>query len=447
MKKKFVRRQPPAVLLSFGFAALILLGSLLLMLPISNRDGQYMPFLNALFEATSATCVTGLTVYDPYTQFTLFGQIVLLILIQIGGLGFVTVIFLFLLSRRKKIGLNQRSLLMESVSALQLDGIVPLVKLILGGSLFLELAGALLFSIRFVPLFGWKQGLWFSLFHAVSSFCNAGFDLLGAREAPSLNSFQNDPLVLLTAAFLVLLGGLGFVVWSDLLHKRFQWKKLELHTQIVLTTTMLLIVIPLFFYIMSEQNASLAGMTPLDSMVNAFFLTVTPRTAGFSNVDLSTLSPAGKLMMMALMIAGAAPGGTGGGLKITTLVLIGMTVWEWLHSTETVDTPIGRYRIDHLVVRRAFVTASLYILLAVLGSYILCLCGEGVEESLFECISAVGTVGVTLGITPTLNDISKLTVIALMFIGRLGGMTVFLALSRPSASEKVKNPVGKLIIG
>ncbi|MCR5230127.1 MAG: TrkH family potassium uptake protein [Solobacterium sp.] len=437
----------PVKILTAGFMILILLGSFLLSLPAASRSHESISFLNALFEATSAVCVTGLVVFDTWTQFSFFGQAVLLVLIQIGGLGFVTVAFLFLLSRKKKIGLRQKSLLMESFGILNLAGIIPMVKMILKGTFLIELLGAVLLSVRFIPLFGVREGIWYSVFHAVSAFCNAGFDLFGFRSASSLITFRNDPLVILTISGLILTGGLGFVVWSDLLLKKFRFSRLNFHSKTVLQATVILLTVPTVMFTLSENNGALAGLTNGEKVLNALFLAVTPRTAGFSNIDLAGLSAAGKVLMTILMMIGAAPGSTGGGLKITTAAVLFATVRTWMKGGTGANIPLGRYRIDPQIISRAFVAFFLYLAIALAGTYILCACGESVEEALFECFSAIGTVGVSLGITSALAPLSKITIISMMFFGRLGSLTVFLALNRIDANDKLKNPVGSIIIG
>ncbi len=442
-----LREAAPVQILTAGFMILILIGSILLSLPVASRTHDSIGFLNALFEATSAVCVTGLVVYDTWTQFTLFGQVVILVLIQIGGLGFVTVAFLFLLSRRKKIGLRQRSLLMESFGFIQLAGIIPMVKMILAGTFMIELIGALLLSIRFIPLFGMKKGIWYSIFHAVSAFCNAGFDLFGFRSASSLVTFQNDPLVILTVSGLILTGGIGFVVWSDLLRNRFSFRKLSFHTKTVLQVSLILLTVPTLMFMISESSISLNGMSGGYKLLNAFFLAVTPRTAGFSNIDLALLSSSGKILMMVLMMIGAAPGGTGGGLKITTAAVLFASVRSWIKGGTGSNIPLGKYRLDPVIVNRAFISFFIYFAVIIAGTFILCACGVSVEDALFECFSAIGTVGVSLGITSSLAPLAKITIITMMFLGRLGSLTVFLALNRFETNDKLKNPIGKMIIG
>lgn len=433
-------------ILAVGFALIILLGGLLLSLPIASRNGMSVSFLNALFTATSATCVTGLVVFDTWTQFTFFGQIVVLLLIQIGGLGFMTVAILFSLAVGRHIGLRERSLLAEAVSSSQVGGVVRLVRRTLIGTAIIEGAGAILLAIRFVPMLGWEQGVWYGVFHSVSAFCNAGFDLMGAREPlSSLVHFSADPLVVLTVALLIIVGGIGFIVWNDLIDCRFHFSKLKLHTRSVLTATLGLIAGGALLFWLFERNGVLHGMSAGSQVLNAFFHSVTPRTAGFNTVDMASLSDGGNLVTMLLMFIGAAPGSTGGGVKVTTLSVVAAAVFASLRNDD--DVCMWRHRIDSDTMRRAFTGIAVYLMLTLTGVFILCAEGFSLTDSAFECLSAIGTVGLTTGITPSLPPISKLAVITLMYAGRVGSLSVFLAVARTGACGKLKNPVGKIIIG
>jgi trk system potassium uptake protein TrkH len=433
-------------ILAAGFALMILLGGALLCLPIANRGGTGISFLNALFTATSATCVTGLVVFDTWTQFSLFGQAVILLLIQIGGLGFITVAILFSLAIGRRIGLRERSLLAEAVSSTQVGGVVRLVRRTLIGTAMIEGAGAVLLAIRFVPLFGVKRGIWFGIFHSVSAFCNAGFDLMGIREPlSSLVHFSSDPLVVLTIGFLIIIGGIGFVVWNDLVETRFHPGKLKLHSRAVLISTLGLILGGALLVWLFERNGVLVGMSAGSQALNAFFQSVTPRTAGFNTVDMASMSDGGKLVTMLLMFIGAAPGSTGGGVKVTTLAVVAATVIASLRNRE--DVSLWHFRIDAETLRHAYSSMAIYLALTVGGVLILCAGGAALTAAAFECLSAIGTVGLTTGITAGLPPVSKGVLIALMYAGRVGSVTVFLAVARSSVGAKLKNPVGKVIIG
>ena len=342
--------------LALGFALIIVTGALLLTLPISSKNGQPIGFLDALFTATSATCVTGLVVFDTYLQFTLFGQIVILTLIQIGGLGFMTFAILFSMVLRKRIGLRERAFLMEAVSADRLSGVVRLARRVLLGTLVVEGTGAVLLSLRFCSMLGFGRGIWYGIFHAVSAFCNAGFDLFG-YQAPyqSLVGFESDPLVLLTIAGLIIVGGIGFVVWEDVAVHRLDLRRYTLHTKVVLFTTAFLLAGSTALFYILEAEASFAGMSVPQRLLAAFFQAVTPRTAGFNAVDLTQLSESGALLTMLLMLVGASPGSTGGGMKLTTVAVMVMAVSAHLRRRSDVD--LFSRRVEPETVRKAFCNA------------------------------------------------------------------------------------------
>ena len=441
-----IKRWSATRILAFGFAGLILAGGILLSLPVANRSGAGIPFLNALFTSASATCVTGLVVYDTWTQFTLFGQAVILLLIQIGGLGFMTVAILFSFAVGRRIGLRERSLLAEAFSAAQLGGVVRLVRRTLIGTAIFEGAGAALLAVRFIPMFGVKRGIWFAAFHSISAFCNAGFDLMGIRSpSSSLTYFVGDPLVVFTVAGLIIVGGIGFVVWNDLIESRFRAGKLRLHTRAVLISTLLLLIGGSLLFLILERNGVFSGLNFPDRLLAAFFQSVTPRTAGFNTVDIGSLSDGGKLVTMLLMFVGAAPGGTGGGIKVSTLVVMAATVVSSLRNRE--DVSIWHFRLDAETIRRSFCGAASYLALTVAGVLVLCAQGQELDRSAFECLSAIGTVGLSTGITGTLRPLSRVAVILLMYAGRVGSLTVFLAVARTNRGWKLKNPIGKIIVG
>lgn len=433
-------------ILSFGFAMLILIGGLLLSLPVAGRNGAGIPFLNALFTSASATCVTGLVVYDTWTQFSYFGQAVILLLIQIGGLGFMAVAILVSLAVGRRIGLRERSLLAEAVSSMQVGGVVRLVRRMLIGTALFEGIGALLLAIRFVPMFGAGQGIWFAVFHSVSAFCNAGFDLMGVRSPfSSLTSFYDDPLIILTIAGLIIAGGIGFVVWNDLIESRFHFKNLHLHTRAVLFSTLALLLIGTVAFVSLEYNGTMRSMNPGTRMLSAFFQSVTPRTAGFNSLDIASLSDGSKFVTMLLMFIGAAPGGTGGGIKVTTFAVMVASVLAQLRARD--DVNLFHFRLEAEAIRRAFCGAAVYLAMTVGGILILCAQEQSLTAAAFETLSAIGTVGLTVGITPTLQALSRIAIILLMYAGRVGSLTVFMAVAQPKHNGKLKNPVGKIIVG
>lgn len=435
-------------ILAAGFAAIILLGAGLLSLPAANRSGESIPFLNALFTSGSATCVTGLVMYDTWSQFTLFGQMVIMLLIQIGGLGFMTIAILFSMALGRKIGLRERYLLAEAVNSLQIGGVVRLVKHILIGTFACEGMGALLLSVRFVPQMGLWQGLWYGVFHSVSAFCNAGFDLMGCY-APfaSLTPFYNDPLVSLTIAFLLIAGGVGFVVWDDVFTHGFRIRRYKLHSRVVLVTTLALILLGTGLFLLFEYNATFAGMPFGEKLLCAFFQAITPRTAGFNTVDTAALSEGGRLLTMALMFIGAGPGSTAGGIKVSTLFVMLAALFSYMRGRDTINT--RSHRLEPELVLRAYCSVALYAVLVIIGCFLLTASSHlAAEEAAFEAISAMGTVGLSTGVTRSLSALSRVGVILLMYAGRVGSLTVFLAVAESRrGGGKVKNPVGKIIIG
>lgn len=436
----------PTQVMAFGFAAIILLGALVLTFPVCNRDGNTIPFINALFTSTSATCVTGLIVYDTWTQFTFWGQLVIMLLIQIGGLGFMAFALLFSMALRRRIGLKERSLLMEAFSTEKLGGVVRLMGRIIPAAFLVEGIGALLFFIRFSKDFGLLNGTWYSIFHSVSAFCNAGFDLMGVN-APysSLTNYTGDALVSMTAAGLLVIGGLGFVVWDDLLRSRFRWKSLTLHSRVVVTATGTLLLGGAALLLFLERNASFSGLNLHDRILAALFQSATPRTAGFNTVSLPALSQGGRVLLTALMFVGASPGSTAGGVKTTTLTVVAAAVHSYIRGRQ--DVNLFRYQIEPRVVRRAFCAMTLYAALTMCGVFVLTSQGVGASDAVFETTSAIGTVGLSMGITPTLPILSRLTLILLMYTGRVGSLSVFMAVTERFGPPKLQNPVGKIIIG
>lgn len=441
------KRLSPLKLLAAGFAAIILLGALLLMMPCCNRSGQGIPFLDALFTATSATCVTGLVVYDTYTQFTTLGQLVIMLLIQTGGLGFMTLAVLFALVTRKRIGLKERAFLMESVASLQLGGVVRLAKRILTVTFLAEGLGMLLLAIRFVPLYGPSTGLWYALFHAVSAFCNAGFDLMGCY-APytSLVPFAGDALVILTISGLILIGGLGFLVWDDIWEHGWRVRKYRLHTKIVLLGSALLVSVPYVAFLAVEGEGALAGMEAGERHLAALFSAVTPRTAGFNSVDTAQLTQGGALLTMALMLVGGSSGSTAGGLKITTTAVLLLTARAYVRRDRDVEV-FGR-RLEDDAARRASAAATLYLV----GAGALCFLlttqsGLSITDTLFEALSAVGTVGMSRGITRQMNGLCRVGLILGMYVGRVGSLSVAMALIERGRAGALRRPVEKIILG
>jgi len=429
--------------LAVSFAALILTGALLLMLPAASKNGESLPFLNALFTSASASCVTGLVLYDTFTQFTYFGQAVLLVLIQIGGLSLMTLSILaaFLLHRR--IGLHQRSVLMDTIGALQMGGVVRLTRRAMLVTAGCEGSGAVLLAFWFVPRYGLARGVWMGVFHAVSAFCNAGFDLLGTGS--SLTGVAGEPLLNLVLMALILAGGLGFLVWDDVLTHRLRFHRWRLHSKIVLgTTAALFLGGALAFYLMEKDHA-FAGRPVAEQLLMACFQSVTPRTAGFNTADLAELSEGGTLLTMILMFIGAGSGSTGGGIKVGTFAVLILCAEARIRRQK--DVNVFQRRLDDETIRRAFTSVSLYFMACILGCMVLCLQGISLDDALFEAVSAIGTVGLTRGITPQLPMAGKIVVILLMFVGRVGSMSVAMAVTPDRPASKLRNIPEKILIG
>ena len=440
---KLRRHMNSAQIIILGFAALILCGALLLMLPIASQSRTVTPFHETLLTATSASCVTGLVVRSTGAHWSLFGQIVILFLIQIGGLGVVTVALCFVRLSGRKISLFQRSAMQDSISAPQVGGIVRMTSLILRGTLFTEGAGMLLLLPSFCRRFGAK-GIWYALFHSISAFCNAGFDLLGtaADPFPSVTAFRTDPLVCITLALLILIGGIGFLTWEDIATHRHRIGRYRLQSKIILTVSAVLIAFPTLFFFFFEFTDGTVGQRLLD----AFFQTVTPRTAGFNTVDLAAMQGASRAIMVVLMLIGGASGSTAGGMKMNTVGVLFANVGAIFRRRNEVEA-FGR-RIDPATVRQAAVIVTMYLTLFIGGGVaISAIEGLPIGSCLYESASAVATVGLTLGITPSLGVASQLILTVQMYLGRVGGLTlIYAALANPDTTPS-RLPQEKVSVG
>lgn len=446
-KKQIKAQKSTTRLIAFGFAMIILAGALLLSLPISNRAG-HGNFIKSLFTATSATCVTGLAVADTYQNWTTFGQIVILCLIQVGGLGFMTIGAFISVLLKKRIGLHEREQLHESVNTLEIAGVVRLVKKIVQGTFCIELLGAILLAFCFIPRFGVGRGIYFSIFHAISAFCNGGFDLMGVNEAySSLVAFEGDILVNIVVAALILVGGIGFVVWDDVIRHKWHFRKYMLHSKIVISMTIILTVIGTVLFLVTENNASLAGMNPLEKVLGAFFSAVTPRTAGFNTVDTAALSNAGKVLTMVMMFIGGSPGSTAGGAKTTTIIVLLFYAIAMITNREDINL-FGR-RLSDDVVKKANAVVAINFSLAIIAAIVIMTAQPLLhfEDVLFEVLSAIGTVGMTTGITRDLNTLSKVIIMILMYCGRLGSLSFALVFAQKNTSASVRLPQEKIIVG
>ena len=439
----------PTRYIVLGFGAIILFGALLLCLPAAARDGQSTPWLTCLFTATSATCVTGLVLVDTAIHWSWFGQAVILLLLQLGGLGFVTLISIIPFALNQRIGLSQRLVMASAMNLDRVAGVVRVVRHALLGTLLIEGMGAVLLAIRFVPQFGLK-GIWFSVFHSVSAFCNGGFDIFGRYSGAysSLASYQGDPLVLGTIMALIVIGGLGFFVWEDLIQKRC-WKKLTLYSKMVLSITAALIVLGTVYFAVAEwDNPATLGERPLwQRPLNALFQSVTLRTAGYATFDMGGLREGSAVMSIVLMLIGGSSGSTAGGLKTVTVGILLLALRDGLRGRDQVVFR-GR-RIPGRKVLDAMTLALTVVLLFLSASMLLSLVDQvPYVQAAFETASAMGTVGVTMGITPDLSTPSALLVILLMFLGRVGILSFSIAfLTRGRGENKIIYPAAEVMVG
>lgn len=450
---RFWTRRPKAVnptkIIAVTFACIILLGTLLLMTPAAARDGRGTPFLPALFTATSATCVTGLTMYDTWTHWSGFGQIVIITLIQVGGLGFMSAASLVVFSLRKKIGLKQRLLIAQALSVNELDGVVRLQKVVLAGSLSIEAIGAAILTLRFWPEYGLWKALRWGVFHSISAFCNAGFDIFGCiTPGASLMEFQSDPIVLLTLGALVTVGGLGFFVWEEIAAKR-SWRKLGVYTKLVLITTAVLILGGAGVICLLEWNnpGTFGNMPVEDKLLGGLFQSITLRTAGFSAIDQGALTDAGKAASMVLMIIGGSSGSTAGGLKTVSAVVLVLFVAARARGRETVC--VFKRTIPEKQVMDAMTIAVIMVCLAVFGGlFISATSSVGLTDGMYEAVSALATVGITTGITTSLSVPAQILIILYMYFGRVGVLTISLGfLMGNRAEERFRYAQTNLLIG
>lgn len=454
MKLKVKAKMTVWQFLSLGYLIVILTGSLLLMLPFATRDGQSTSYVNALFTATSATCVTGLVPYDTNTHWTLFGQIVILCLIQTGGLGFMTFVSVVFSALRRNLGLYERKALMQSAGEEQLSGIRRLVRRIFIGTAIFEGTGAVLLAFRFIPDFGAAKGIYYAIWHSISAFCNAGFDLMGGNfgdgKFVSLTHYATDPLVSLTIAFLIIIGGLGFCVWSDIVNTRCNVKKFRLYTKVVLLVNIaLLLVSTVLFLVFERNNPNYDNFSFGEKLLVSFFNATTPRTAGFNTVDLTSLSDSGYLLTVMLMFVGGSSGSTAGGIKTSTLAVILMGILSVFRGRK--DIEIGKKRVDYSLVSQALAIFVSCLILVMTATLIICAIEPDSIASfrsvLFEAVSALGTVGLSLSLTPILSTASKCILILLMYAGRVGILTLALALGESRKPPETKKPLDSLLIG
>lgn len=426
----------------FSFAATILIGAMLLSLPISARDGRAVPFFDSLFTSTSAVCVTGLVVRDTWTSWSVFGRTILMLLIQIGGMGVVTIAVLISIFSGKRISLAQRSVMKESISAEKMGGILNLTSFILKVTVIAELAGALLLFPKFYKAHGLINGAGYAVFHSVSAFCNAGFDLFGSSQKySSLTGYSSSALVAFTIMALIIVGGIGFASWDDIRRNKLNLRRYRLQTKVILWMTLILVALPALYFFFFEFG----GFELKKRLLNSLFQAVTPRTAGFNMVDEASLTPTGQMVTIMLMLVGGAPGSTAGGMKITTAAVLIASAIAVFRSKESTD--ILNRRLPNEVIRKASALFLMYIALFMLSAMVISsIEGLPLLSCMFETASAIGTVGLTLGITPTLSAVSRGILIFLMFFGRAGGLTIMFA-TMSQRSECYELPKEDISVG
>lgn len=446
IQKKLHFSSPQMII--FGFILVNLMGCLLLMLPSSTVEKVGTSFSDALFTSTSAICVTGLVIHDTASYWSMQGQLIIMVLIQIGGMGVITAASAIAILSGKKIGLMQRSTMQESISATQVGGIVRLTGFILRAMLAIELLGAICMAPVFCEEFGMKKGVWYAVFHSVSAFCNAGFDLMGMNQPfSSLTGFNGNTTINLAIMALIVIGGIGFLTWDDIWHHRLHFHKYRLQSKVILTVTILLILLPaLYFYFYEFGRAEWTDLSEKERILASAFQSVTPRTAGFNTVDLNRMSEPSQLIMILLMLIGGSPGSTAGGFKTTTLAVLLLTSFAVFFRKEDVQC-FGR-RIPSETVKNAATILFLYMSLFLLGGVVIsCVDQVPLMGALFETSSAIGTVGLSLGLTPQLSLFSHMILILLMFWGRVGGLTLIFAVVSGHRFTKSKLPQEKITIG
>lgn len=426
-----------------GFAGVILLGALILTLPISSKSHEWTSFIDALFTSTSAVCVTGLIVFDTATHWTIFGQSVILLLIQIGGMGVVTIAVSLAVASGKKIGLFSRETMKNAISAPNVSGIVRLTGFIIKGTLLIEMIGALIMLPVFCTDYG-AEGIWMAVFHSVSAFCNAGFDIMGTKsgEFTSLTHYSAQPVINITIMLLIIIGGIGFLVWEDICKRKWRIREYRTQSKLVLIVTAALIVLPAAYFFFFECGDLPVGERILASL----FQSVTPRTAGFNTINLTAISDTGLYLMIILMLIGGSPGSTAGGMKTTTIAVLFSSAFSVFRKKDNAE--LMKRRIDDETVKTASAVFLMYITLFLAGGMAISTIENlPITSCLYETASAVGTVGLTLGITPTLGSASEMILIMSMFFGRVGGLTLIYAAFGANKKQVAKLPADTIAVG
>ena len=433
--------------IALGFLTVIAAGTILLMLPAASQNGEATGLVTALFTSVSASCVTGLVLVDTATYWSGFGQAVILLLIQLGGLGFMTIATLFSRLLRRRMSLRERGVMAESINTIRVGRILEITYTIGLGTLIFELSGAVLLAMRFIPEFGFGQGLWYSVFHSVSAFCNAGFDLMGVKEPfSSLVSYSDDALVSITIMLLIILGGIGFLVWDDIRQKGLKWRRYDLQTKLVIVTTLALVFGGALLFFVIERNRMNADMPLGEQVLVSFFSAVTPRTAGFNSVDTASLSDASKLLTVILMFIGGSPGSTAGGIKTTTVAVAFVFLFSGIRGRRGAYV-FGRRILDDAM-KRSGMIVSTNLMLALFGALVLCGTQSlPLSDVLIEVFSAIGTVGMSTGITRELSTLSALVVALLMYLGRVGSVSFAMALLERRMDPPVTYPEEQVTVG
>ena len=430
-------------ILALGFLLVILVGALILTLPISTTSGESTNFLDALFTATSAVCVTGLIVVDTGTYWNAFGQTVIMILIEIGGLGFMSFTTLIAIILGKKITLRERLILQDAMNTFNIQGLVKMVRYVLVFTVSVQFFGALLFSTQFVPEYGLGRGIFYSIFHSISAFCNAGFDIFG--NFSSLTSYNSNVVVIMVASVLIIIGGLGFTVWSELYSSK-SLKKVSLHSKMVILMTVVLVLGGTFLMFLFENNNvnTIGNMSFIDKVMNSFFASVTPRTAGFNSIPTDGMTTAGQFLTIILMFIGGSPGSTAGGIKTTTIGILIVTIVCVIQGRE--DAEVFKRRFSKDLVYKAFTLIFIGLSLVIVVTMLLSYTEKGASfiSLFYETVSAFGTAGLTLGLTSELSNIGKVLIIFMMYLGRVGPLTVVLSITKKRKNSGIKYPEGKI---
>ena len=433
-------------ILALGFIIVILVGAILLTLPISSVSGESTDFLDALFTSTSAVCVTGLVVVDTGSYWSMFGQTVIMILIEIGGLGFMSFTTLIAILLGKKITLRERLILQDAMNTFNIQGLVKMVRYVLVFTISVQFFGALLLSTQFVPQFGPGKGVFYSIFHSISAFCNAGFDVLG--KGNSLMSFNNNIVIMMVISILIIIGGLGFTVWSELYTCK-SIKRVSIHSKmVILMTTVLVLGGAILMFLFEHNNSNtIADMSFIDKLMNSLFASITPRTAGFNSISTEGMSTAGQFLTIILMFIGGSPGSTAGGVKTTTIGVLIVTVISVIKGRE--DSEVFQRRFSKDLVYKAFTLLFVALTLVIVVTMLLSYTEKGASfiALFYETVSAMGTAGLTLGLTPELSSVGRVLIIMMMYLGRVGPLTVVLSITKKKVNSGIKYPEGKILIG